>query len=154
VPFRLTSRHFRQAESAAGRGRATAAPRFGGLVTTELETRYLAYVAAFNAHDFEALTTYLDPDVLFEWDGIMPDLVGRDAFFAFYRLAWTRFDEVIAARVLESGPNTLTAWIDTRLTITHDWLDCPIRPYRAGEVHDIAGEVRYEFRAGRIVHIR
>lgn len=144
---------FRQAENAGAAGARTTSSRFGKHVTTELETRYLDYVAAFNAHDFDALTTYVDPEVVFEWDGIMPDLVGRDAFFDFYRLAWTRFDEVIAARVLESSATTLTAWIETRLDIVHDWLDCPIQPYRAGEVHEIAGEVRYEFRAGRIIHI-
>src|SRR5688572_10093359 len=98
---------FRQAENAGAAGARTTSSRFGEHVTTELETRYLEYVAAFNAHDFDALTTYLDPEVVFEWDGIMPDLVGRAAFFDFYRLAWTRFDEVISARVLESSATTL-----------------------------------------------
>ncbi|MEP6843101.1 MAG: nuclear transport factor 2 family protein [Pseudolysinimonas sp.] len=122
-------------------------------MTTELEARYADYVQAFNAHDFTALERYLAPDVVFEWGDVMPDLIGRDQFFTFYRTAWTYFDETIEARVLSSEGDTLTAWIDTRLTIIRDWPDCPIQPYVAGEVHNVNGEVVYQFRDGLITHL-
>lgn len=122
-------------------------------MSVDLLERYRDYVDAFNAHDLRALEDYLHPDVVFEWDGVMPDLVGRRAFLDFYRLAWDHFDEVIRPRVIEVGDDALRAWIDTTLRIVRDWPDCPIQPYAAGEIHHVAGEVTYRFQDHRIAHI-
>lgn len=77
-------------------------------MSSDLETRHVEYTAAFNSKDFGLLTSWLDENLLFEWGDDMPDLVGRDAFFASYRVAWVHFDERISARIITSGDDMLT----------------------------------------------
>lgn len=119
----------------------------------DVAATYRRYVDAFNAHDFDALEDFLASEVVFEWGGVMDDLVGRDAFFAFYREAWDHFDERIEARVVLTEGDGLRAWIDTELRVFRNWPDCPIRPFAAGDVVRVSGLMDYRFRNRQIVRI-
>jgi len=118
-----------------------------------LVARYLAYVAAFNAGDLATVAEHLTEDVVFDWGGTMPALVGREAFTRFYALAWRHFSEHLTVSDIRAHGDRLSAWIETAISVHEDWPDCPIRPMYAGTRFTVSGRMRYLFRADRICHI-
>lgn len=125
----------------------------GGDDSREVLRRYREYLTAFNAKDIIALEGFLAPDVVFEWGDVMDDLVGRDAFFSFYSTAWQHLDEHITATIVSADDERIVADVHNELTVVQDWLDSPLRPYRAGETHILTGLVTYDLRDGMIVRI-
>ncbi|MGP3963098.1 nuclear transport factor 2 family protein [Nonomuraea sp. 3N208] len=119
----------------------------------DLKALYRRYVAAFNAHDFDELETYLSPELVFDWGSVMPAMRGRAAMFAFYREAWTYFDEEISASDIEFDGNRLSATITTEIRVFRDWPECPIGPMQAGPPYTVSGRVEYLFEYGRIAYI-
>lgn len=108
-----------------------------------LHTWYGKYLDAFNSQDIAGLEHFLSPEIYFDWDGVMDDLVGREAFFNFYNIAWQHFTERVTARIIESDEHHIRAWVENTLEVIADWPDSPIRSYKQGEVIHLAGEMTY-----------
>ena len=125
----------------------------GGGDPDAVRRRYREYLEAFNAKDLVALEGFLAPDIIFEWGDVMDDLVGREAFFSFYRTAWQHFDEHISATIVSVDDERIVADVHNELTVVRDWPDSPLRPYRAGETHILTGLMTYNLRDGMIVRI-
>jgi ketosteroid isomerase-like protein len=118
-----------------------------------LVTRYLAYIAAFNAGDLPAVAEHLTEDVVFDWGDTMPALVGRDAFTAFYGLAWKHFAEHLTVSDVRAEGDRLSARLETAISVHADWPDCPIEPMYAGTQFTVSGRMAYRFRGAQICHI-
>lgn len=118
----------------------------------DLAVVYRDYLSAFNVGDFETLERYLAPDLVFDWGGHMPTMRSRAEMFAFYREAWTYFEETVTASDVEVDGDRLYATVSTELRIFRDWPDCPLGPMRVGPF-SVAGPMAYRFENGRIVHI-
>jgi ketosteroid isomerase-like protein len=121
--------------------------------TDDIATRYEAYLAAFNAKDLTGLARHLAPDVVFEWNGEMPDMHGRDVVLDFYREAWTHLDEKIRAREVEVAGDRLLATITNELRVFREWPECPLGPMTVGPPLTISGSMEYLYVNGRIAHI-
>ncbi|WP_284990119.1 hypothetical protein [Arthrobacter sp. efr-133-TYG-120] len=119
-----------------------------------LETWYDNYLSAFNSQDIGALQRYLHIEIVFDWDGAMDDLVGRDAFFDFYRVAWRHLRENVSAQVLEADEKHIRALVQNTLEVIEDWPDSPLRPYVKGEIIQLAGEMTYTLDQRKITRIR
>ena len=133
---------------------AGAGTEHGALTRDErLVAPYLDYVTAFNAADLHTVARHLAEDVVFDWGDVMPALVGRQAFLAFYGTAWQHFDEELTVSGIRTEGDMLSAHISTRITVHTDWADCPIRPMYAGAPFTVSGRMAYRFRGGRICHI-
>ncbi|GAB3633818.1 hypothetical protein GCM10027421_31710 [Microbacterium shaanxiense] len=125
----------------------------GGGAADAVRRRYREYLEAFNGKDLVALEGFLSPDIVFEWGDVMDDLVGREAFFSFYRTAWQYLDENVSATIVSADDERIVADVRNELTVVRDWTDSPLRPYRAGETHSLAGLMTYDLRDGMIVRI-
>ena len=67
---------------------------FGAIVTTMDEAVFRAYIAEFNAANFDALARYYADNVVFSFNGGLT-LTGRDAIVGFYRPFRAAVDETV-----------------------------------------------------------
>ena len=116
----------------------------------ELSTVYAQYLAAFNARDRDAVWSHLAPDLVFDWGGAVPTLVGRTAFDDFFATLWVHLREHVVATDVEIVGTTLTARITNHINVTRDWPDSPLFPMTAGDSFTVAGPMAYEF-DGRLI---
>lgn len=111
-----------------------------------------AYLAAFNAADFEGFGAYYADGV--EFFGQAARLVGRDAVLDFYRGVRARIDEHIDLLTYVGSPTRAAAEIRTTLRPFRNWPDFPTGPLMAGEVRQSVNFAFYDIEDGRFTRIR
>lgn len=116
------------------------------------EEDFLRYVAAFNARDYELMTSYYHPDVRFELPGLAP--MGRAEIKAFYQDFHTDVTERLAVEFLMIDAEHVAAELYTEFHAINDRPDFTARPLRAGDVHRSTNLVHYDLLDGLFVGIR
>lgn len=111
-----------------------------------------AYLAAFNAGDFEGFGGFYHPHL--EFEGQAARLAGRDAVLDFYRMVHSRIDEHVALLTFVGSPSHCAAEIVTTLDPREDWPDFPAGALRAGERRQSVNFAFYDIREGRFTRIR
>lgn len=111
--------------------------------------RYRDYVDCFNSKDFEGLKKYLSEDLFF-YRAPMPSFLGRAAMFAFYKEAWTHFNERVTIEEIhfkEIDPEVplvyFVASIVVHLQIFSAWIDGPWGTYLTGTEKHVAQKIFY-----------
>jgi hypothetical protein len=120
----------------------------------EIVTRFRAYIAAFNAHDYTRLVDYYDPDVrLIIGNGT--ELRGRQAIVDFYRNvndATTRQIEILQAW---SDGATLAAEIQSEFLAIRDAPDFTSGPMLRGDRYYLNSFALYDLGPdGRFTRVR
>lgn len=123
------------------------------MTNQSLQAWYDNYLATFNAQDLSGLEEFLAPQIYFDWGGDMEDLDGREAFFAFYRIAWQHFTERVRGTILAADEHHIRALVENTIEVTRDWPDSPLRPYTQGEVIHLKGEMTYTLQDRKITRI-
>lgn len=111
-----------------------------------------AYLAAFNADDFDTLTTFYHKDVQFH--GLALNAVGCDALLTFYRLVRTRLRERLDCQAFIGSPTFCAAEIVTTTHAREDWPDFPTGPRLAGDRRSLVAFVFYDLIDGKIARMR
>lgn len=111
-----------------------------------------AYLAAFNAADFDGFGAYYAPDVQFH--GQAAQLTGRDAVLAFYRSVRARLDEHIHLAAYLGSENLAAAEIVTTLIPLENWPDFPTGPLQKGQRRRSVNFAFYDIAEGRFTRIR
>ena len=111
-----------------------------------IEDRYLKYLECFNAMDFEGLKKYLDENMYFYRGTYVPPLMGRVAFFQFYKKAWRHFEERLTIGNMKiSNRRILIVTLTNHLQVKKDWLDSPYGAFHKGQRKTVSGDVIYVF---------
>ena len=111
-----------------------------------------AYLAAFNAADFEGFGAYYAPDVQFH--GQAAQLSGREAVLEFYRSVRARIDEHIHLANYVGSESLAAAEIVTTLVPLDDWPDFPTGPLHKGQQRRSRNFAFYDIAGGRFTRIR
>lgn len=111
-----------------------------------------AYLAAFNAAEFETFGAFYAPDV--EFVGRAAELRGRDAVLAHYRDVRRRIDERIELLSFVGSDRMCAAEIVTNLMPLEDWSDFPTGPLVRGELRRSLNFVFYDVAGGQFTRIR
>lgn len=111
-----------------------------------------AYIAAFNAADFDGFGAFYDDDV--EFHGQAAQVTGRDAVLAFYRAARARLDERVDLLSFVGSPTACAAEILTTIRAREPWPDFPTGALAAGETRASIAFAFYDIAAGRFTRIR
>lgn len=114
-----------------------------------------AYLAAFNANDFEGFGAYYAEDVQFF--GQAATLSGKQAVLDFYRGVKARIDERVDLLSFIGDDRMIAAEICTTLVPLEDWPDFPTGALTKGETrrsvnfafYDIANAKFTRFRSAR-----
>jgi hypothetical protein len=110
----------------------------------EIKQKYQEYLTCFNAEDFKGLTNYLSEDMYFFW-GRIPPLIGRKAFFKFYKNAWQYLEEHITIHSLEVFERNITVNLTNNLHVFKNWPNCPFGTFNKGLTKELTGYVVYTF---------
>ncbi len=113
-----------------------------------------AYIAAFNARDFDGFGAYYADDVVFE--GQAAQVVGRDAVLAFYRSVHAHLDETLAVLTFVGSVSAgrIVAELRTTLVAHRDWPTMPTGPMRAGDRRESIAFVLYDIVGERFSRVR
>ncbi|MFC3099763.1 nuclear transport factor 2 family protein [Altererythrobacter lauratis] len=117
------------------------------------EADFRAYIAAFNANDFDGFTRFYADDVVFEL-GDMKQIVGRANILAFYRQVKAHIAEVVTPLDVVVTPTRIAMHCRTTFETFKDWPDFDIWPTRAGDRRVVETIALYEVEGGRFTHIR
>ena len=119
------------------------------------EDDFRAYVAAFNAADFEGFGRFYARDVMFEL-GSRKRIEGRENILAFYREVRVHLDEHIDLRGVLIGERNVAMYCRTTFTTRVDWPNYEFGATRAGDVRTVETIGWYELdeRGERFTHIR
>lgn len=119
------------------------------------EDDFRAYVAAFNAADFDSFGRFYADDVLFELDS-RTRIEGRDNILAFYREVRAHIDEHVAVQGVLIGPRNVAMYCRTTFRTVRDWPDYEFGPTVAGDVREVETIAWYELDESgqRFTHIR
>jgi len=111
-----------------------------------------AYLAAFNANDFEGFGAYYAEDVQFF--GQAATLTGRQAVLDFYRGVKARIDERVDLLSFVGGAEMIAAEIRTTLIPLQDWPDFPTGPLVKGAARQSINFALYDLAGGKFRRIR
>lgn len=117
------------------------------------EDDFRAYVAAFNANDFDGLGRFYADDVVFEL-GSMKRIEGRANILSFYRRVKAHIHEVVTPLDVIVAPTRIAMYCRTTFETFADWPDFEIWPTRAGDRRVVETIAMYEVANGRFTHIR
>lgn len=117
------------------------------------EDDFRAYVAAFNANDFDGFGRYYADDVVFEL-GSMKRIEGRANILSFYRQVKAHIHEVVTPLDVIVAPTRIAMYCRTTFETFADWPDFEIWPTRAGDRRVVETIAMYEVANGRFTHIR
>ena len=120
---------------------------------TLTEADFRAYIAAFNADDFEGFTRFYANDVVFELGG-MKRIDGREGILAFYRQVKAHITEVVTPLDVVVTPTRIAMHCRTTFDTFKDWPDFEIWPTRAGDRRVVETIALYEVDGGLFSHIR
>jgi len=105
----------------------------------EIKRKYQEYLICFNAKDFNGLKNYLAEDLYFYRFYGIPPFLGRAAMFAFYKEAWSHFNEHVTVNEIQfvklelrSNCYFFVATIEVHLQIFKSWINGPYGTYLAG----------------------
>jgi hypothetical protein len=111
-----------------------------------------AYLAAFNAADFDGFGAYYADDVQFY--GQAATLTGKQAVLDFYRGVRTRIDERVDLLSFVGDEQMIAAEICTTLVPLEDWPDFPTGPLVRGETRQSVNFAFYDLADGKFTRIR
>lgn len=111
-----------------------------------------AYLAAFNAADFEGFGRCYADDVQFY--GQAATLTGKQAVLDFYRGVRTRIDERVDLLSFIGDDKMIAAEICTTLVPLEDWPDFPTGPLTKGETRRSVNFAFYDLAEGKFTRIR
>lgn len=117
------------------------------------EDDFHAYIAAFNASDFDGFGRFYADDVIFEL-GAMKRIEGRANILAFYREVKAHIVEVVTPLSVIVTPTRIAMHCRTTFDTFRDWPDFEIWPTRAGDHREVETIAMYELANGRFTHIR
>ncbi len=117
------------------------------------EDRFRAYMAAFNASDWEALQRFYAPDIRLVI-GNGTELIGRQAIIDFYTgvKSKTKREIQIVQSFAEGG--VLAAELESEFLALEDAPDFAVRPMAKGDRYYINSFVLYEFEGEQYTRIR
>ena len=107
------------------------------------EATFGAYVAAFNAGDYDALTRYYADDVTLSFPNGL-NLEGRDDIVAFYEPMHRAVHESLEISFLVMDERHIAAELETEFRAHADFEEFPRRPLKAGDVVRITSFVHYD----------
>lgn len=108
------------------------------------EDRFCAYMAAFNASDWDALCSFYAPDIrLVIGNGL--EMTGRQAIVDFYRKVKTQTRRIIEIRTCFADGNLLVAELESEFLALEDAPDFAVRPMAKGDRYHINSFALYEF---------
>ncbi len=111
-----------------------------------------AYLACFNAADFDGFGAFYHDDV--EFQGQAARVTGREAVLAFYRMARARLDERVELLSFVGSAATCAAEIRTTIRAREDWPDFPTGALTAGDTRTSIAFAFYDIKDGRFTRIR
>jgi hypothetical protein len=111
-----------------------------------------AYLAAFNANDFEGFGAYYAEDVQFF--GQAATLSGKQAVLDFYRGVKARIDERVDLLSFIGDDRMIATEICTTLVPLEDWPDFPTGPLTKGETRRSVNFAFYDLADGKFTRIR
>ena len=117
------------------------------------EDRFRAYMAAFNASDWEALTEFYDPDIRLTI-GNGTELIGRKAIVDFYTDVKAQTRRTIEILQCFSENGVLVAELESEFLALEDIPDFAVRPVLKGDRYYINSFVFYDFAGDRYTRIR
>jgi len=117
------------------------------------ETRFRAYLDAFNAGDWNSLRDFYAPDVLLVI-GNGTQLAGREAIITFYSEVNQRTRRKIEIVQCLSSGNTLAAEIESEFLALGDAPDFAVRPMARGDRYYLNSFVFYDFEGEHYTRIR
>lgn len=119
------------------------------------EEDFRAYVAAFNAADFDGFGRFYADNVVFEL-GSRKRIEGRENILAFYREVRAHLDEHIELRGVLAGPRHVAMYCRTTFTTLVDWPDYEFGATFRGDVREVETIAWYDLDESgqRFSHIR
>lgn len=114
---------------------------------------FRAYVAAFNANDFDGFGQYYADDVIFELGGAKR-IDGRENILAFYREVKAHITEVVVPLDVIVTPARIAMYCRTTFDTFKDWPDFEIWPTRKGDSRVVEIIAMYEVANDQFTHIR
>ena len=118
------------------------------------EAVFRAYIAEFNAANFDALARYYADDVVFSFNGGLT-LTGRDAIVGFYRPFRAAVDETVDIRFLVMDDKHVAVEMATEFRARADYQNFTRGPLKAGDTVRITSFVHYDIGPdGRFTSIR
>ena len=118
------------------------------------EKTFRAYLAEFNAANYDALAGYYADDVTFSFaNGIT--LKGRDAVISFYRPMHEAVRETVDIRFLVMDSQHVAVELNAEFRARRDYDKFPRRPLKAGDAVRIISFIHYDIGPdGRFTDIR
>jgi hypothetical protein len=118
------------------------------------EEVFRAYIAEFNAANFDALARYYADDVVFSFNGGLT-LNGRDAIVEFYRPFRRAVDETVDIGFLVMNDRHVAVEMATEFRAREDYPNFTRGPLKAGDTVRITSFVHYDIGPdGRFAAIR
>jgi hypothetical protein len=120
------------------------------LTRKQITTRYHSYLDCFNAKDLDGLKNYLAEDLYFYRFYGIPPFLGRTAMFAFYKEAWSHFNERVTLNEIHFKKMDLTstyyffiATIEVHLQTFKSWINGPYGTYLEGTEKRVNQKILY-----------
>ncbi|BBC71000.1 conserved hypothetical protein [Altererythrobacter sp. B11] len=117
------------------------------------ESRFRAYIDAFNAGDWQKLVTFYAPDVQLVI-GNGTELIGREAIVAFYTRVRAQARRTIEIVDCFHEGGILAAELESEFVVLADLDDFLGRPVRQGDRHYVNSLVLYEYDGAVFTRIR
>jgi hypothetical protein len=115
--------------------------------------RFRAYLAAFNAQDWNGLVRHYAPDVRLVI-GNGTELIGHDAIVTFYKQVNRQTRRVIQLRHAFTDGERLAAELESEFVALIDAPDFTSGPLARGDRYRINSFALYEYRGDLYTHIR
>lgn len=115
--------------------------------------RYAAYLACFNAGDFERFGAYYTDDVVFEL-GDLRAFHGLDELVAFYKDVRARVRETQTPLQVVIDEEGVAAELESEFVALEDWPEFVSGPLEKGDVYRRRGLIMYTLRDGKFSRIR
>ncbi len=117
------------------------------------EDRFRAYMAAFNASDWDRLVQFYAPDIALVI-GNGTELIGRDAIVKFYTRVKSQASRTIEIVDCFSDGNLLAAELESEFVALKDIPDFVAHPMKQGDRFYINSLALYEFAGEQFTRIR
>ncbi|MXO66592.1 nuclear transport factor 2 family protein [Altericroceibacterium endophyticum] len=121
--------------------------------TISPEDHFRAYMAAFNASDWAALSDFYAPDIRLTI-GNGTELIGRQAIIDFYTGVKSQTRRTIKVLNCFSDGPLLAAELESEFLALENIPDFTSRPLNKGDRYYINSVALYEARAGQYIRIR
>jgi len=125
-------------------------PETKKLTATQITARYHEYLDCFNKKDLTGLEKYLAKDLYFYRFYGIPPFLGRAEMFAFYKEAWSHFNERVSVSEIHFKKMELAstyyffiATVNTHLQIFKSWINGPYGTYIAGTEKSVTHKILY-----------